>query len=122
MALASTRKRSWIGLWIAAVGLLHSLGGFLIYAKGWQLIAQRGVLAGVHDFDLSGTAFWFLIAGVVLVITGLLIHWLDRNGYARPPWLRWAMLALLALLILPMPVTGAWLLVPPVAALFVKER
>lgn len=81
---ATTQRRNWIGPWIAAVGILHSLGGFLIYAKGWRLIAERGFAAGVHDFDLSGTAFWFLVAGLMLVIAACLsIGLIGRAPVAR---------------------------------------
>jgi hypothetical protein len=119
MSDRSTRSpRKWIGKWIAAVGLLHSLGGFfLFYARAWTTIADRGFVASIKDHDETGAAFWFLITGLLLIILGALIDWVEQRNVGLPRWLGWAMAALLLLLIVPMPMTGAWTLIPPVVAL-----
>lgn len=115
------RRLAWIGKWIASVGLLHFIAGFLIYADAWRTIAGRGFVASINDFDQTATAFWFAAVGPLLMILGALIDWIERNGDAPPRWLGWAMLALLVLFIVPMPMTGAWLLLPPTIALLLRR-
>ncbi len=110
-------SRTWIGKWIAAVGVIHSIGGFFIfYSEAWRTIAERNFVASINDHDDTGTAFWFFITGALLIILGILIDWVDRNA-ELPRWIGWALAVLLVLLIVPMPMTGAWTMIPPVAAL-----
>lgn len=117
------KRMAWVGKWIAAVGFFHSLGGFFIfYTKGWQMIAERGFLASVDDYDLSGTAFWFLITGLLLILLGMLMDSMERQGYPFPSWLKWGLAGLVFILIAPMPATGAWMLIVPVAGLFLRKR
>jgi hypothetical protein len=114
-------RTAWAGKWILAVGALHFAVGFLIYADGWRDIADAGVVASVKDHDRTATAFWFAAAGPLLMIVGGLIDWIERGGREAPRWLGWALAATLVGLILPMPITGAWLLLPPVVALLLRR-
>ncbi len=111
---------AWIGYWIFAVGALHFLLGFIFYERAWQAIWAKGVVASIDDYNLTATAFWFAAVGPLLMLLGALVAWAERNGYRLPSWLGWSMAVLLVLLIIPMPVTGAWLLVPPVLALLFR--
>ena len=115
------RPRAWIGKWVAAVGILHFAAGFLIYSKAWRTISERGLVASIKDHDPTATAFWFAAAAPLLILFGGLIDWAERRGDQLPRWLGWGMLTLVALLILPMPLTGAWLLVPPTLALLLRR-
>jgi quinol-cytochrome oxidoreductase complex cytochrome b subunit len=120
-SLASRSKRKWVGKWIAAVGVLHAASGFFLYSEAWRTIAERNVVASIRDHDETAAAFWFLAAGGLLILLGCLIDWVDRNS-ELPRWLGWALAALLLLLIVPMPATGAWTLLPPVLALLIGRR
>jgi hypothetical protein len=104
------------------VGLIHLISGFFIYGSGWSDIVARGIIGGVGDFDQTATAFWFGVGGPFVMIIGGLVDHFESTGARPPSWLGWAMAALLAFLILPMPLTGAWLLVPPTIALLRRKR
>jgi hypothetical protein len=119
---AAQRRPAWIGKWIAAVGLLHFVSGFLIYAEAWRTIADRRLVASINDHDATATAFWFGGAGLLLMIVGALTDWIERTGQAPPRWLGWAMAALLVMFIVPTPMTGAWLLLPPTVALLLRKN
>ncbi|HEY0627648.1 MAG TPA: DUF6463 family protein [Allosphingosinicella sp.] len=121
--METTKTRTaWIGKWIAAVGFFHSMGGFfLFYTQGWQMIADRGLIASVNDYDITATAFWFLITGLLLILLGMLMDGMERQGFSYPSWLKWALAALVFILIAPMPATGAWLLIVPVVGLFLRK-
>ena len=79
-----------------AVGLLHFVAGFFLYSAGWRTIVDRGLFAAVHDHDETATAFWFMVAGPLMLIIGGLIDWAERGGLQLPRWLGAAMVVLLA--------------------------
>ncbi len=120
--MSTPHPARWIGRWIAIVGLLHLIAGFFIYGEAWREIAGRGIFAGVRDYDRSATAFWFAVAGPAMMIIGGLIDHFEKFCDRPPSWLGWAMAVLVLGLVLPMPLTGAWLLVPPTFALLVGSR
>jgi hypothetical protein len=76
----------------------------------------------IDDHDATATAFWFAGAGLLLMIVGALIDWIERSGQTPPRWLGWVMTGLLVVFIAPMPMTGAWLLVPPTLALLLRKH
>ena len=119
---AGRRRVAWIGKWIAAVGFFHSLGGFfMFFPDAWATIIKRGLIASVGQKELTETAFWFLITGIELVLLGLLVDWMERQKFIFPSWLKWGLAILVLVLIVPMPITGAWALIVPVGALFLRK-
>ena len=118
-----SRSVAWIGKWIAAVGVFHCLGGFfMFFPDAWATIIGRGFVASIVEKEITETAFWFLITGIELILLGLLIDWMDRQKFSLPSWLKWGLAILVLVLVVPMPVTGAWALLVPVGALFLRKR
>jgi len=120
--VTAPHPRRWIGRWIAIIGLIHFVLGFFIYQEAWAQIAGRGIVASVRDYDRSATAFWFAAFAPPTMIIGGLVDHFEKLGDQLPSWLGWGMAALVVALIVPMPMTGAWLLVPPTLALLVRSR
>ena len=120
--MSSPRPPRWIGRWIIGVGLLHLIAGLFIFRDAWAVVVDRGIVGGVSDFDSTATAFWFAALGPALLIVGGLVDHFEKVGDRPPAWLGWAMLALVVCLIVPMPATGAWLIVPPTIALITREH
>ena len=120
--MSTPHPARWIGRWIALVGLLHLVVGFFIFKDAWAVVVDRGIVAGVSDFDSTATAFWFAALGPAMMIVGGLVDHFEKVGDRPPSWLGWAMTALLVALIVPMPETGAWLWVPPTIALLVRSQ
>ena len=119
---AGRRRVAWIGKWIAAVGFFHSLGGFfMFFPDAWATIIRRRFMASVVEKELTETAFWFLITGILLVLLGLLMDWMERQEFIFPGWLKWGLAILVLVLVVPMPITGAWALIVPVGALFLRK-
>jgi len=120
MSAEARTPRAWAGKWIAAVGLLHLVAGFLLYPDAWATIRDRGIIASINDHDPTATAFWFMAAAPLLIILGFLIDWAEKRG-GPPRWLGWALVVLLIVMIVPMPMTGAWLVVPPTLGLLLRR-
>ena len=66
--------------------------------------------------------FWFLCTGVLLLIIGTLVHSLERADHQIPGFVVWAFVALTAVAVVVMPISGIWLLIPPAAGLVIRSR
>ena len=94
--------RVWIGRGILAVALIHSLFAIVFYRS-------------------ASTVFWFIVSGALALMLGGLVHHVERLGIALPAFLPWSLLALTVVGCLMMPLS-AWLLLVPVAGMYVRER
>ncbi len=114
--------RRWIGLWTAAVAALHFVAAFAIYPAAIPAAAAFAFNGSIPPKTIESEAFWFVAFAPILLLVGLLVDRFERRG-ERLGWLVPSVLAVtLVGLIVPMPETGAWLLVPAAIALFVREH
>ncbi|MGG6239626.1 DUF6463 family protein [Nodosilinea sp. AN01ver1] len=107
------------GLAIMAIALLHSLIGLiapgLIGFEGiWQDIAASGVFDAAKPQTLSLWGYyWFLLAGIFLMLCGGLCYWVEhRLDHILPAFVGWGLLAI-ALFGIGLDLdTGLWLVLP----------
>jgi hypothetical protein len=96
------------------IGGLHEAVGLAVFRAPLAQMLHAGVFDSVgDDAGPRAAAFWFLAMGAVLLLLGWLARWVEVGlGAALPRGFGWGLLALAAFCILPMPATGAWLVVP----------
>jgi hypothetical protein len=110
--------KRWIGRWIIAVAALHTMFGLLAFAPVLQRMAAAGFWDSVGTNAMRGGAAWFLLSGGFMLIGGLAADVCERSNIGRA--LRptgWALLIITIITIILMPVSGAWLLLPPAIAM-----
>ena len=108
-------RRQWIGRWTLIVGALHTLVGFAVFAAPLGALAQRG-FNGLGDRDpLRNLAFWFVFAGIYLVLAGHLADRLERAG-TLPRSFGWTLLVTTIVGVVLAPASGFWLAFPPAIA------
>jgi Family of unknown function (DUF6463) len=110
--------KRWIGRWIVAVSALHTLFGLFAFIPTLRDIVHAGLWNSVGSDAMRGAVAWFLISGGFMLVGGLAIDALERNGGTSA--LRtsgWSLLIVTAITIILMPVSGAWLLLPPAIAM-----
>ncbi|MBB4841635.1 hypothetical protein HNP55_000130 [Paucibacter oligotrophus] len=115
-------SRAWIGHWLLAVALLHTLASALWFGPTLQAMWQQGLFNTVGADALRGAVSWFVLFGVLLALLAMAITPLERAGQA--PALRrlgWGTMALTALGLLLMPLSGFWLALPAALALLRKR-
>jgi hypothetical protein len=96
------------------IGGLHQAVGLVLYRPQLVEMLQAGVFDTVGgDTSSRAAAFWFLAMGLCLMLAGGLCRWVERElGRPPPASFGWALLGVGLFCVIPMPVTGAWVLFP----------
>ena len=116
------RRRRWIGRWIAGVGVVHTLFGLVVFAPTWRRLAAEGLFNTVNGQPDREFPFWFLVSGLLMLLFGLLLDRLEARAQAIPGFAVWGLTALTAACLVVMPISGVWLLVPPVIGLLAGSK
>lgn len=116
--------RLWIGRSILFVAAIHLVFGVIFFGDAFVSLLRTGVLDSVTIMSRSATAtaFWFFIAGLFALMLGGMVAHLERLGSPFPAFLPWSLLAVTLLGCALMPVSAWWLLLAPVAGMFVRAR
>lgn len=114
--------KRWIGRWIVGVGILHTLFGVIMGVSTLWAISHEGVWNSIDGHPGRPEVFWFLTSGFLIILLGALVDWLEGRGLTPPRFFGWSFLALLVVMIVLMPVSGVWLLVPPVLGLIRRAK
>ncbi len=110
--------RAWIGKSVIAVGVIHLLFGLVFMHSVLAVLWSEGLFNTVNGEPPREMVFWFFVAGFLLLIVGGLVDRLETSGLGLPKFLSWSFLALVIVGIIVMPISGIWLLVPPLIGMF----
>jgi len=113
---------AWIGKWFFAVGVIHSLFGFVFMRGTLTVLWSEGLLNTVNGQPGRESTFWFLYTGFLLLIVGVLVDQVEKRGHAFPSFVTWAFVVMTMIGVVVMPISGIWLLVPPVAGLMIRWK
>lgn len=105
--------KRWMGRWIMAVGAIHLPVALFVHRVAWAEIAQAGWFDAVRGHVSRGHAAWFLLAGLLLLMLGAVVDAMEKAGLRPGRSLGGFMLATAVLLLVLMPLSGTWLLLPP---------
>ena len=115
--------KRWIGRWIIAVSVLHTLFGILAFAPVLGRMMGVGFWNSVGSNAMHGAVAWFLISGGFMLTSGLAIDAFEQGNHGYPlNAVGWILLAVTLFTIILMPVSGAWLLLPPAIAMIRKSN
>lgn len=112
--------KRWIGRWLMAVGAVHVPFALIKHQAIWSEIGQAGVFDVVAGYHVRGHAAWFFVAGPTLLFLGAVVDALEKVQVRPPLALGIAMLLMVALLLVLMPRSGSWLLLPPALAMIAR--
>ena len=113
--------KHWIGRWLIAVAVIHTLFAIVVFRSVLFSIIQRGVFNTVGNDPMTGVVVWFVLFGAVLFICGLAVSALERSSPNLPASLGWSLLALSVLGVVLMPASGFWLAFPPALAILLRK-
>lgn len=113
--------KRWIGRWIFAVGLIHTLFGLVVFSSTWRLLAGEGWLNTVNGQPEREFPFWFLTAGVLTLLLGAVVDHVEASGESWPRFIGWGLVALTVPILAIMPISGGWLLAPAVIGALVRR-
>lgn len=104
--------RRWIGRWIVGVGLIHILFGIVVFRSTWSTLLGEGLINTVNGQPEREFAVWFTVTGILTLLVGALIDWMEARGTPLPVFVGWSLLILTAAILVLMPISGGWLLLP----------
>ncbi|MDH3745165.1 MAG: DUF6463 family protein [Acidobacteriota bacterium] len=110
--------KRWIGRWILGVGVVHTLFGLVVFRGTWQTLWAEGLFNTVNGQPEREFPVWFLSAGILTMLFGSLVDWVEGQGWPVPRSVAWGLLGMTVLILVIMPVSGGWLLLPAVMGLF----
>lgn len=116
------RTYRWVGRSIVVVGVIHCLVGAWIFATPLMEIVNNGVWNSVDGFRGRPLAFWFEFAGLLTIVLGSSIDWMEKADISLPPIVCYGFGGLAVLAIIAMPVGGGWLLVPSAVGMLMKRH
>jgi len=112
---------------LVATGVLDVLYVLVFQSRQIAAVAQDGFFNAVDPnvaystFDRE-TAFWHVAFGSMAVNLGGLIHWSQKRTGTLPSFLGWSLLALGAVAVFLMPVSGFWVVLPQAVMMIVVAR
>ena len=113
---------AWIGKWLFAVGVIHLSFGLVFMHDTLALLLSEGLWNTVNGQPVREAVFWFLCAGIMLLIVGVLVNRVERGGLPIQPFVTWSFAALVLVGVIVMPISGIWLLIPPVVGMLMRRR
>jgi hypothetical protein len=113
---------AWIGKWLFAVGVIHLSFGLAFMHETLALLWSERLWNTVNGQPPREAVFWFLCTGVVLLIVGVLVNQVEREVLRIPRFVTWSFAGLVVVGVVVMPISGIWLLIPPVLGMLVRNR
>lgn len=110
----------WKGKWIMSVAVLHTVFSLFYFSAPYQEVLNLGIINSVKTPEI-GLAVWFFIFGIILFISGQLILTIEKNHQPVPFTVGLGLLILAVLGAVLMPVSGFWLVFPPVIGLLIAN-
>ncbi|WP_394750999.1 DUF6463 family protein [Spongiimicrobium salis] len=101
-----------IGIIILIIGVLHLLLGLVKFSSVFGGMLSEGWL-NTAEGDTRGRALWFTFTGLVFLMFGFAIGYLEKEGLQVPRSLGWWLLASTILGATALPLSGFWALVLP---------
>ena len=112
---------AWIGKCLIAVGVVHSLFGVLFMKGTLAILWSEQLWNTVNGQPRREAVFWFLMTGALFLMVGLLVDAFENRGIAIPFVVAWLFAFSTVLGVFVMPISGLWLLIPPVAGMFFQR-
>lgn len=112
-------KIGWI---VIIIGSLHSLLGIVKFSESFLSMLSEGIFntgAGPE----RGWAIWFTFCGIVFILLGLGLGFIEKKGMHIPKNIGWGLAGSAIMGGVILPVSGFWaLLLPALLILFGKQQ
>ena len=112
----------WIGKWLFAVGVIHLSFGLAFMHEILALLWSERLWNTVNGQPPREAVFWFLCTGIMLLIAGVLINQVEREGLGISRFVTWSLAALVVVGVVVMPISGIWLLIPPAFGMLIRRQ
>lgn len=108
MSIQKKMMKNTIGLLTIITGILHFLLGLFKFKLQFTNIIFSGFFNKIKAYD-NGHAFWFTFAGILLIIIGILIKFIEQKNLVVPKSICWFFLFSGIIGVSLLPVSGFWI-------------
>lgn len=112
--------KHWIGLSIIGIGFIHCLVGGVALGQVFVELLGEGLFNTVNQQPMREAFYWFMAFGLLLMVFGWLVYWLERQAIQLPKNLAILLSIFLVILLFIMPISGAWLMWIPVVGIYTR--
>ena len=106
-------KNAWIGKLIIGIGVIHSAFGIIGFRSEYAQWFREGLWNSVQGQPNREFPFWFLAFGILSIILGAFVDWVEHKHADLPRFLGWSILLFTIMAVIIMPISGGWLLFAP---------
>lgn len=125
-SIRHSEPRPVVGLALTFVGIVHILVTPLVVGDSVRSVIEGGVVAAVERDPatavLRGLGFWYVTAGLAVIMLGALVIWIERTTASVPILLPWMLVGLTVWGVLLMPVSPFWAFLVIALLAFRKTR
>jgi hypothetical protein len=125
-SISHTAPRPVVGLALTIVGIVHVLITPVVVGDSVRSIIEGGVVAAVERDPaaavLRGLGFWYVTAGLAMIMLGAMVIWIERTTATVPMLLPWMLVGLTVWGVLLMPVSPFWVFLLIAFLAFRKAR
>lgn len=111
----------WKGYWIMITAIIHTIYALVYFKEDWTLLFQNGFINAITNVHLA-LAVWFFLFGLLLFMLGQLINQIEKQAKPVSMALSYNLALMTILGVLVMPVSGIWLMFPPVIGLIINSH
>ncbi len=123
MFVATITRKAWMGNYLYAVAILHTIVAVIYFHQALLSMLQAGLFNTVRQDPVAGRAAWFLLFGALMALLALTIKALEQQQALPARSLGIGILLLAVLGVVLMPKSGFWFAFPPgLVLIWRKER
>ena len=100
---------------------LHSVFGLIRYREQWHQVFSDGFVAAAKT-PSTKLAVWFVLFGMAFAVIASLSLSLEKAGLELPQFGVWVLISLTAVGLMLIPLSGFWLILPPLLAMLLDHR
>lgn len=123
---ATGGTRPMAGPALSAISLIHLASTPIFHGPALAAIIDDGIVNAIESgstlLDARDAAFWYVAAGLGMVLLGQLAWWAERRVGVLPVALGWPLIAFTIINVLLVPVSGFWLFILPAAVVLVRAH
>ncbi len=114
--------KTWISKWLMFVSAGHTVVAVMLFGAIYMEMISAGLFATVNS-EITAAAAWFLLFGMLLFITSLLMFFIEKHDALEIPNSIAVLLFILTTIgVILMPASGFWLVYPAVIAIAYKNK
>ncbi|MEL6926244.1 MAG: DUF6463 family protein, partial [Bacteroidota bacterium] len=107
---------------IIAIGIIHTIFGLIFFGHIGKILLEEGLFNTVNGQMDREAFFWFIMSGLLFIVIGSLVHWIEQQPVAFPRMVSIALLSFTLPALLIMPASGVWLFFAPIIGAYLKSR